>query len=104
MDDFAVIQTGGKQFIVKKGDTINIELIKDTKVSDKIKFKEVLLCSKKGKVEIGTPHIDKASVEGTIQKEIKGTKIKILKFKAKSRYRKHIGYRPKYLQVRIDKI
>ena len=38
MDDFAVIQTGGKQFIVKKGDTINIELIKDVKISDKIKY------------------------------------------------------------------
>ena len=104
MDDFAVIQTGGKQFVVKKGDIIDIELIKDTKPSEKIKFNEVLLESKNGKVEIGNPHISKALVEGTILKEIKGKKIRILKFKAKSRYRRHIGHRQKYLQVKIDKI
>jgi large subunit ribosomal protein L21 len=104
MDKFAVIQTGGKQYIVKEGDTLNIELIKDAQINGTIVFDKVLMLVKNKDVTLGKPFIEKAKVEGNILQKIKGDKINILKFKAKSRYRKHKGHRQNYLKVKINKI
>ena len=104
MDTFAVIQTGGKQYIVKKDDTLNIELIKDIKKDDKLVFDKVLMLVKDGKISLGKPFLEKTVVEGNVLEEIKGDKINILKFKSKSRYRKHKGHRQNYLKIKINKI
>jgi large subunit ribosomal protein L21 len=102
MEDLAVIQTGGKQYVVSKNDVIEIEIIKGLKESDKIEFDEVLLTRKGDKVEIGKPFLKNAKVSATVIDQIKGDKINILKFKAKSRYRKRIGHRQNYLKVKIE--
>ncbi len=104
MNDLVVIKTGGKQYVIKKDDVIEIELIKDLKANDSITFNEVLLTKKGDNVVVGTPYVDKAEVKATVLREIKGPKINILKFKAKSRYRRHVGHRQNYLQVKIDKV
>ncbi|MCL4393111.1 50S ribosomal protein L21 [Patescibacteria group bacterium] len=104
MDTFAVIQTGGKQYIVRKDDTLNIELIKDMKKDDKLVFDKVLMLVKDGNISLGKPFLEKTVVEGNVLEEIKGDKINILKFKAKSRYRKHKGHRQHYLKIKINKI
>ncbi len=104
MNDLAVIKTGGKQYVIKKDDIIEIELIKDLKENDPVIFKEVLLTKKGDRVVVGTPYVDKAEVQATVMKEIRGPKINILKFKAKSRYRRRVGHRQNYLRVKIDKV
>lgn len=104
MDTFAVIQTGGKQYIVRKDDTINIELIKNMKENDKLIFDKVLMIVKEGKISLGKPFLEKTQIEGSCLQKIKGEKIRILRYKAKSRYRKHKGHRQNYLKVKIDKI
>jgi len=97
----AVIKTGGKQYKVQVGDKIKIERItdKEYKAGDTIKFDEVLLVDN----EIGTPTVNK-SVEGKFVEEIKGDKVRIQKFKAKSNYDKVTGHRQRYFVVEITKI
>jgi large subunit ribosomal protein L21 len=104
MEDLAVIQTGGKQYVVSPDDVIDIEIIQGLKQSDKIEFDEVLLIKKGDKVEIGKPFLKNKKVSGTIIDQIKGDKINILKFKAKSRYRRRLGHRQNYLKVKIEKL
>ena len=102
----AVIKTGGKQYKVKVGDKIKIEKITDKEYNpgDKIEFKEVVLIDNDGKTEIGTPILDGKTVEAKFIEEVKGPKVRIQKFKAKSNYDKVIGHRQKFFLVEITKI
>lgn len=98
--DFAVIKTGGKQYIVSPGDVIEVELMGDHKEGDKVEFAEVLM---KGDT-VGTPTVSGAKVTGTYQGLKKGKKLSILRFKAKSNFDRKVGHRQKYAQVKIDAI
>ncbi len=91
--NFAVIRTAGKQFLVKEGDTVDIT--GDGKVV------ETLLLSQDGKLAIGTPLVEKASVKTEVVKTGLGTKIRVAKFKAKARYRRVIGFRPKVTTLKV---
>lgn len=98
--DFAVIKTGGKQYIVSPGDVINVELLSDLNEGDTVTFDEVLM---KGNT-VGTPTVAGAKVTGTYQGVKKGIKLSILRFKSKSNFSRKIGHRQKYAQVKIDSI
>jgi len=101
---FAVVKTGGKQYVVQKGAVFNIEKIEGQE-GDKIRFDKILLIADdKGEVEIGTPYIKGAEVEGEIKKQFKGKKIEIIKFKRKTGYRKKRGHRQNYTKVEIKTI
>lgn len=84
----AVIKTGGKQHKVKKGDTVCVEVL-DLKKGAKIDFEDIL-GQKKVKVEIIAHK--------------KGPKIKVLKFKNKTRYMRRIGHRQKYTTLKVLEI
>ncbi len=99
----AVIKTGGKQYLVKKGDKIKIEKI-DGKEDKEITFKEVLLLVKDKKVEIGVPLVKNAKVVGKILKQGKGDKVIIFKYKSKKRYKKKAGHRQPYTEIEIKEI
>ena len=101
--EFAVIHTGGKQYTVSKGDTITIEKLSDThKEGDKVIFDKVLLVDDGKNTTIGTPHIAKASVEGTITEIGRAPKITVVHYKQKSRYYKKNGHRQPFFKVKID--
>lgn len=102
---FAVIKTGGKQYKIKEGDVLRIEKLPQ-KVGDKVIFDQVLLISdEKGEnVNIGQPLVKKAEVEGEVLEQGKGKKIKIIKYKPKTRYHKKIGHRQPYTKVKILRI
>ena len=68
MSKFAVIQTGGKQFIVKAGDKIQVEKLA-VKEGDKVAFDNVLLVADGDKVEVGKPQVTGAKVEGKVLKQ-----------------------------------
>src|SRR4030065_735655 len=90
----AVIKTGGKQYKVKEGDKIDIERI-EGKEGKKIDFKEVLLVAdESGKeVEIGNPFLKGKKVAGTLVNQFRDDKITVIKYKAKSKYRRKLGHR-----------
>ncbi len=103
--EFAVIQTGGKQYKVIVGDILKIEKIKgDFKVGDKIIFDKVLLVDNGKDTTIGSPFIEGATVESLFQKSGKGKTIKVVKYKAKSRYLKKNGHRQPFIEVKISAI
>ncbi len=103
--EFAVIFTGGKQYKVSVGDVIKIEKLEgEFKAGDKIVFDKVLLVDNGIDTTIGTPYIDGAKVESLFQKEGKGKTVKVVKYKAKSRYLKKNGHRQPYIEVKISAI
>jgi len=103
--EFAVIQTGGKQYQVRAGETLKIEkMTGDYKAGDKIVFDQVLLVDNGTDTTIGTPFIDGAKVEAVLEEEGRHKKIEVVKYKQKSRYFKRNGHRQPYFQVRIESI
>jgi len=101
--EFAVIQTGGKQYKVKAGDEIKIEkILGEHKEGDKVVFDKVLLVDNGSDTTIGTPYIDKAKVTGTITKIGRLAKVNVIKYKQKSKYFKKNGHKQPYFQVKIE--
>lgn len=100
---FAVIQTGGKQYLVSKGDKIQVEKLAG-EAGDKITFDQVLATISDKEYKLGKPMLDGASVEAKIVKQGRGKKIHVLKYKPKSKYRRKIGHRQAYTEIEITKI
>lgn len=99
---YAIIQTGGKQFKVEKGDTIFVEKL-DQESGASVKF-DVMLLGKDDGAVVGTPIVDGASVEGKVVSHVKGEKIVVYKYKAKKNQRKKQGHRQPYTKVEITGI
>ncbi len=105
MTEFAVIETGGKQYQVKSGDVITIEKLDgDLKAGDKVTFDKVLLVDDGKNTTIGTPYISGAKVEATFKEFGRAQKIDVIKYKQKSRYFKKNGHRQPFSKVTIEKI
>jgi large subunit ribosomal protein L21 len=103
--EFAIIQTGGKQYKVKKGDLVKIEKFRgDFKVGDKISFDKVLLTEDSNNTNIGTPFLPKAKVEGTLSEIGRNKTVEVIKYKQKSRYFKKNGHRQPWFKVTINSI
>ena len=101
--EFAVIQTGGKQYTVSKGDIITIEKLSDeSKEGDKVVFDKVLLVDDGKNTTIGTPFIEKASVKATVTEVGRLPKVVVVHYKQKSRYFKKNGHRQPFVKVKID--
>ena len=103
-EDFSVIETGGKQYIVSVGDVLEVELLEDKKEGDKVIFDQVLLSDNGKDVTVGTPYIKGAKVTATYLKEKKGPKITIIRYKAKSNRNRKQGHRQHYAQVKIESL
>lgn len=102
-EEFAIIQTGGKQYVVSVGDIIDVELLDgEHKEGDTIEFDKVLMVDNGTDATIGTPYIEGAKVKATYQGEKKGKKLAIIRFKAKSNRDRKIGHRQKYDRVKIE--
>lgn len=99
---FAIIQTGGKQYLVSPGDKIKIE--KTTADGGKVIFDKVLLAAKDKDIKIGAPFIKGATVEAKILKEGRGKKIIVFRYHSKTRYRKKKGHRQHFSEAEITKI
>ncbi|MCX6790698.1 MAG: 50S ribosomal protein L21 [Candidatus Gribaldobacteria bacterium] len=101
---FAVIKTGGKQYIVEPGKKLKVEKLDLKEGQKEVVFDEVLLLEKDGKMEIGTPRVAGAKVTANILREGKADKIIIFKYKSKKRTRVKKGHRQPYLEVEVSKI
>ncbi len=103
--EVAVIKTGGKQYVVSKGDSISIEKLPgDLKKGDTVLFDEVLLVDNGSDTTIGAPTIKGAEVKGTITTVGRAKKVDVVKYKPKSRYFKRRGHKQPILKVTIDSI
>lgn len=99
----AVIKTGGKQYLVKKGDKIKIEKL-EGETGDKIYFGEVLFLGSDKEVKVGAPFLKNVKIEGKILKQGKAKKVTGVKHKAKKRYKIKFGHKQLMTEVEIVKI
>jgi len=99
---YAIIRSGSKQYQVKEGQSLEIEIMGTAQGS--VVFDQVLLVVDEDKVEVGTPTVEGMKVYGTIVKEGKGDKVIVFKYKSKSRYRKLNGHRQPFALVKIESI
>lgn len=103
--EFAVIETGGKQYMVSVGDELDVELLAaELNPGDTVAFDKVLMVDNGTDTTIGTPYIDGAKVTATYTAPVKGKKITIVRYKAKSNRDRRIGHRQKYARVKIEKL
>ncbi len=101
---FAIIQTGGKQYIVQEGQTLSVELL-PTEVGGAMEFSALLVAESDGsRVDVGTPEVKGAIVKATIVEHGKGKKIDVMKYKPKVRYRRKYGHRQPFTKIKIEKI
>ena len=100
--EFAVIQTGGKQYKVSEGDILSVEKLEHE--GDKIVFDQVLLVSDDKNTKVGKPMVSGAKVEAKIIEDGKGKKKMVFRYKAKTRQHKKKGHRQPYTKVQITKI
>jgi large subunit ribosomal protein L21 len=100
---YAIIESGGKQYRVEKGDTIDIELL-DSPENGKVEFKNVLFVHNGSAVKVGTPNVVKGLVQGELLQEVRGPKVVSFKYKKRKNIRKKKGHRQRYSRVKITDI
>ena len=99
----AVIRAGGKQYKVEKGDKVKIEKL-DKDAGKSIKINDVLMIIDGKKDNVGTPIVKDAHVNAKIEGQGRGAKIKIVKFGRRKHYRKQMGHRQAYTEIKITSI
>ncbi|OGE04390.1 50S ribosomal protein L21 [Candidatus Curtissbacteria bacterium RIFCSPLOWO2_01_FULL_41_18] len=103
MSNWAIIKTGGKQYKVAEGEKLAVEKI-DAAGKDTIQLNEVLLVKKNGTLKIGKPLVANIKVKAKILENFKDKKIRVVKFKSKSRYLRTRGHRQQKTKILIEKI
>jgi large subunit ribosomal protein L21 len=99
----AVIQTGGKQYRVAPGESVLVEKLPGNP-GDIVTFDRIILTSEGDQVSIGKPYLENAKVEGRITRQGKARKVIAFKFKRRKGYRKKIGHRQQFTQVKIENV
>ena len=100
---YAVIQTGGKQYRVKSGEQLKVELL-PAEVGATVSFDRVLMLGEGEGVKVGAPFVNGAAVKATVVAQGRGEKIRIFKMRRRKHYAKTQGHRQGYTEVRIDEI
>lgn len=100
---YAVIQTGGKQYRVKSGEQVKVELLA-AEVGATVSFDRVLMLGEGDGVKVGAPFLDGAAVMATVVAQGRGEKIRIFKMRRRKHFAKTQGHRQGFTEVRIDEI
>ena len=95
----AVIETGGKQYLVEEGSVIFVEKL-DAEEGKKVSFDKVLMVND----SVGMPYVEGASVTGEVVKQGKEKKIIVYHYRQKKKFRKRQGHRQPYTKVEIKSI
>jgi large subunit ribosomal protein L21 len=100
---YAVVETGGKQIRVREGDVVEVERLHAAPGTE-VTFDRVLCLGGDGRFVLGTPTVSGATVVGRVREEVRGKKIRVLKYKAKVNYRRRSGHRQWLTVVEITAI
>ena len=102
-NDFAVIETGGKQYRVSAGQKLRVEKL-EVKAGDRVVFDNVLMTSIGDAVKVGVPYVTGAKAEAKVVGDARGKKVIVFKYHAKTRGRKKKGHIQEYTELEIVKI
>ena len=97
---YAVVEFGGKQYRVEKDMILLVDMVKSE--SDTLNLDKVLLCSDGSAVSVGKPYVSGASVTASVLGKVKGRKVRGFKFRRRKKYRRTLGHRQDYLQIKIS--
>ncbi len=100
---YAIIQTGGKQYKVEVGATLNVEKL-NVAAGEAITFDEVLAVSNDNGLTVGSPFVAGVTVKAEVVEEGRGKKVIVYKYKAKKAYHKKQGHRQPFTKVKITAI
>ncbi|NOZ00411.1 MAG: 50S ribosomal protein L21 [Deltaproteobacteria bacterium] len=100
---YAVIKTGGKQYRVAEGDTIEVEKL-PTEVGSEIRFDDVLLIGTEDETKLGAPTVEGAHVTGKVVHVGRAPKVLVYKFRRRTKYRRKTGHRQAFTRVLIQGI
>jgi large subunit ribosomal protein L21 len=100
---YAIVKTGGKQYPVSPGDSIDVEKL-PFDVGEQIELDKVLLVTNGSEAKVGQPLVKGAKVKATVTRQTKGRKVIVYKYSPSKRYRKKKGHRQNYTRLRIDEI
>ncbi len=100
---YAVVETGGKQYKVSVGDTVDVEKL-DANAGDTVHLPRVLMVADGEDVRVGRPVVEGATVSATVLRHGQARKVLVFKYRAKERYRRKVGHRQQYTRLRIDGI
>ncbi len=100
---YAVIRTGGKQYLVDQGDFLKVEKLPGD-VGQEVVFEEVLLVNDGSELKLGKPVVEGARVRGTIVEQGRDKKIIVFKMKRRKGYRRKQGHRQSYTGVKVEAI
>lgn len=100
----AVIQTGGKQYLVKEGQKLKVEKL-ELENGATVEFDALLVSGEDAKdLKVGMPTVSGAKVKATVVETGRGKKISVIKYKPKSRYRRNVGHRQPFTEIKIESI
>lgn len=100
---YAIVETGGKQYKVKSGDTVRVGKL-DGEVGSEVTLSQVLLAGEGDSVKYGAPYVDGASVKAKITEQHRTRKVIVFKYKRRKGYRVKRGHRQHYTALRIEDI
>jgi large subunit ribosomal protein L21 len=100
---YAIVKTGGKQYRVSPGDSIDVEKL-PFEVGEQIELDKVLLVANGSGAKIGQPLVKGAKVKATVTRQTKGRKLIVYKYRPSKRYRRKKGHRQNYTRLRIDEV
>jgi large subunit ribosomal protein L21 len=100
---FAIVKIAGQQFKVEEGQEIFVHQLEAAE-GDQVTFSDILLLDKDGKVSVGKPLLNKASVGATVLNHQKGDKVIVFKKKRRKGYRVKNGHRQCFTKIKIDSI
>lgn len=101
---YAIIRDRNQQTTVRPGDVVMCDLLASAQPGESVTFDEVLLLSDEGKVQVGTPTVEGATVTGEVIGLRKGSKLVVFRFKRRKNVRVKGGHRQKYTAVKITSI
>lgn len=103
MSKIAVIKTGGKQYKVSEGQSLNVEKL-EAEIGSNVKLEALLVAAADGKeVNVGQPTLGE-TVDAKILEHGKAKKVSVVKFKSKVHYKKNVGHRQPFTKIEIVKI
>ncbi len=100
---YAIVNIAGQQFKIEQGQEIFVHRLEGDEGAD-VEFDQILLVEDKGKVNVGTPNVDGAKVNGKILAHVRADKVKVFKKKRRKGYQKESGHRQDLSKVLIEKI
>jgi large subunit ribosomal protein L21 len=99
---YAIVETGGKQYKVSAGATVDVELL-SADAGDQVELDRVLMVVNGEEVLVGSPTVEGAVVKATVLDEVKGRKVRTFKYRG-TKYRRRLGHRQQYTRLQVNDI